>query len=198
MSEDQEKATDLESFQRIEAFVRETGIPVSPAPTSLGHGDLPGLRIVSGEIEYDLTTLTYPGDVLYYAGSIAICHPSFRATLHSPFTFLDQGQKAAHGMVVSAWCFAACRSLGLSPRIVFHEGGYQGQGEWIIQSFEGGQNPGVPLLQLFGMAFDPQRAQAQGGPAYPEMVLWLRGDDPYHEISLNPKPTSMDRQTKVE
>lgn len=52
--------------------------------------------------------------------------------------------------------------------------------------------------QLFGMAFDPKRAQAQGDPAYPEMVLWLRGDDPHHVISLTPKPTSMYRQTKVE
>lgn len=89
-------------------------------------------------------------------------------------------------MVTGAWCYAACAFLGLSAQIVFHSGGYEGQGNWLVQSFEGGQYFGLPVLQLFGMSFDSRTADAKGCPSYPAMIHWLRTQDEQLEMLFLP------------
>jgi hypothetical protein len=89
-------------------------------------------------------------------------------------------------MVTAAWCYAACVHLGIPASVCFHEGGYQGQGGWLAQSFEGGQYFGLPFLQLFRMAYDLDAAEAAGVAPYPNMVSWLRADQDHEDISFLP------------
>jgi hypothetical protein len=44
----------------------------------------------------------------------------------------DEGNE----IVAILWSFAAVRYLNLPLQVVFHEHGYKGESEWIIQQFE--------------------------------------------------------------
>lgn len=184
-SEGHQDANPLGCLDAIFGFCVTIGIPLALRDLTEAT-DLSGLCLASGRIHYNPDELAYPGDILFMAASLAVCHPDHRAQLSSPVKFSSDSVKAAHSMVTSAWCYAACKTIGIHPRTVFHDGGYQGQGEWLVQSFEGGQYFGLPLLQLFGMACDAQKAASQGCPAYPAMTQWLRPNDDHHDISFFP------------
>ena len=57
------------------------------------------------------------------------------------------------------------RNLQIDPSIVFHEAGYKGGADALIENFAAGHYIGVPLLQWMGMTT---------AKVYPEMSLWLR------------------------
>ena len=44
----------------------------------------------------------------------------------------------------------------------------------LIENFTTGRYFGVPLLQLYGMAVEPEHAAAIGVEPYPHMLRWLR------------------------
>jgi hypothetical protein len=67
------------------------------------------------------------------------------------------------------WSYAACRRMGISPRVVFHPDGYKGQSDWLLGHYESGSFIGLPLLVWMGMT----RA-GEGAGAFPEMLKWLR------------------------
>lgn len=172
-------------LEPIIEFSQKIGIEVVKGESKDMVGSINGAVIDAGVLKYS-DGVRYPGDIVYLASSIAICHPACRSKLSTPLTFTDVQLKTAHSMVTAAWCYAACVHLGIPASVCFHEGGYQGQGGWLAQSFEGGQYFGLPFLQLFRMAYDLDAAEAAGVAPYPNMVSWLRADQDHEDISFLP------------
>jgi hypothetical protein len=152
--------------ERLVAFVRGIGIEVRAAALP-EKTILPGLDIRNGAILVDAERLTYPGDILHEAGHLAVTDPAQRNAPQLSPTPADE-------MTSIAWSYAALRHLELDPAIVFHDGGYKGGGSSLIENFTAGRYFGVPLLQLYGMALEPNRAAAIGVEPYPHMLRWLR------------------------
>jgi hypothetical protein len=111
----------------------------------------------------------YPGDLLHEAGHLAVMEPQRRRQCH-----IEVGDDAAEEMMAIAWSYAASLHLGLSPATVFHEGGYRGGSQALIENFSLGRYIAVPMLQWVGMTADPKRAAESGVAPYPHMLRWLR------------------------
>ena len=77
-------------------------------------------------------------------------------------------------MAAIAWSYAAAVHLNLDPAVVFHEEGYRGGAQTILENFQAGRYIGVPLLQYMGLTADAKRAQAINVEPYPHMLRWLR------------------------
>jgi hypothetical protein len=152
--------------ERLVAFVRGIGIEVRTA-TLTEKTVLPGLDIRHGAILVDEARMTHPGDILHEAGHLAVTDPAER---NAPTLSPTGGDE----MTSIAWSYAALRHLELDPAIVFHDDGYKGGAASIIENFTAGRYFGVPLLQLYGMALEPNRAAASGVEPYPHMLRWLR------------------------
>ena len=178
------KMTGSDLAQSLIAFCRQIGLVISERNLDIGRSMLPGVQIQSGSIEVDRFGLIHPGDILYAASCLAICHPSKRANTSTPLSFKDKQSQTAHSMAASAWCYAACLHLKIPPRIVFHDGGYQGQGKWLATSYQGGQYFVLPLLKLFGMTHDKTSAESFGALPFPSMTKWIRTDDSFPNISF--------------
>jgi hypothetical protein len=152
--------------ERLVAFVRGIGIEVRIV-TLPEKTVLPGLDIRHGAILVDEARMTHPGDILHEAGHLAVTDPAERnAPQLSP--------TPAEEMTSIAWSYAALRHLALDPAMVFHEDGYKGEAQSIIDNFTAGRYFGVPMLQFYGMAIEPRRAAAMSAEPYPHMLRWLR------------------------
>ena len=70
------------------------------------------------------------------------------------------------------WSYLACKKIGLPLRVVFHEEGYKGDSEWIIENFEQGNYIGLPILKWAGIIdyFDSQFIH----PELPTINKWVR------------------------
>lgn len=152
--------------RRIVAFVREIGIAVEVAAVE-GDTLLPGVAVIAGGLRIDPARLTWPGDLLHEAGHIAVSDP-IRLVLDGVSD--DPGEE----MAALAWSFAAARRLGLDPSVPFHRGGYRGGGQALAENFSLGSYVGVPMLALWGLTHEPQRAKALGMRPYPHMLTWRR------------------------
>lgn len=174
-----------DSVPRMVEFCNGTGIPVRFEPVLATPDCLPGVLIVGAELRVDRFRLKYPGDILHESACVALFHPSVRSGLKGHINYLDSQTKAAHAMAVGAWTYAACVHLNIASEVVFHEGGYQGQSQWLIESYRGGQCFGLPLLQWLGMAADCQTAPQLGVKPYPHMLHWLRQHDEQTSLLFN-------------
>jgi hypothetical protein len=152
--------------ERLADFVRGIGIDVRPAqlpdPTIL-----PGLDICDGVILIDEERLAYPGDLLHEAGHLAVADPAERS---APKLSPSDGDE----MAAIAWSYAAAKHLDLDPAIVFHPHGYRGSSQAFIENFGAGRTFGQPLLQCYGMTFEPRHAADHGVAPFPHMLRWLR------------------------
>ena len=72
-----------------------------------------------------------------------------------------------------AWSYAAAVYMALPPAFVFHERGYRGGSQALIDNFSNGRSVGVPMLAWLGLAVDPHRSASAAG-AYPTMIKGLR------------------------
>ncbi len=152
----------------IIAFIRSIGIEIAPGmvPT---NSFLPGVEIVNGQLVYDENILEYPGDLLHEAGHIALVPEVHRQKLSgnvAEHEFTDNGEEIG----VMLWTYAACRSVGLPPEIVFHSKGYKGQSSWLLEMYGSGNYIGLPLLQWMGMC-----SRGDEVTPFPHMIRWLRG-----------------------
>lgn len=151
---------------RLARFVEGVGIPVRavslPDPTFL-----PGLDIRYGELLIDEERLLYPGDILHEAGHIAVSDTDERQKEKLDPTPGDE-------MATIAWSWAALCHLGLKPEVVFHPEGYKGDAAALIENFSTGHCIGVPLLQLYGLSYEPRLAAEEGVAPYPHMLRWMR------------------------
>lgn len=152
--------------ERLAAFVGSIGIPVREVPL-VEPTFLPGLDIRYGALLIDPDGPTYPGDILHEAGHIAVADPAERAKERLEPTPGDE-------MAAIAWSWAALRHLAIAPEIVFHPDGYRGASASHIENFSAGSYFGVPLLQLYGMTFEPRQAEANGVKPFPHMLRWMR------------------------
>lgn len=151
---------------RILGFLEEIGIPVIAC--RLESTFLPGLDVRDGVLLMDPDRLAWPGDLLHEAGHIACTDPALRPSLCRVPN--DPGEE----MAAIAWSYAACVALDLDPRILFHEGGYLGDGRWLIANFTSGRDVGVPMLEWFGMTAGRALTAPAGARPYPHMDRWLR------------------------
>lgn len=133
---------------------------------------LPGIKIESGRIVIDPLRLKYPGDLLHEAGHIAMVPGSERHTLNGNIEPDNPAESLELGAVL--WSYAALQFLGLDPTVVFHDAGYKGQSQWLIEQFESGTYIGLPLLQWMGMSYDAPNAEKLKVKPFPSMVKWMR------------------------
>jgi hypothetical protein len=157
-----------ELIDQIVDFVRGVGLEVSIR--DIPHDTfMPGLTVDHGTLVVDLVRLTYPGDLLHEAGHLAVMEPERRRRCH-----VDVGKRAAEEMMAIAWSYAAVLHLQLDPAVVFHNAGYRGGSQALIDNFAAGRYIAVPTLQWIGMTADGRRAPELGVPPYPHMLKWLR------------------------
>ena len=152
--------------ERLADFIRGLGIGVR-AGALPDKTFLPGLDIQIGAIVVDEEKLAYPGDLLHEAGHIAVSAP---ATRNGARLAPTDGEEIA----TLAWSYAASCHLAIDPAVVFHPGGYKSGSNALITAFTSAANPGVPLLQYFGMTVEPKFAAARGVTPFPHMLRWMR------------------------
>lgn len=161
-----------EPFGKIVDFLAEIGTTVERRSI---HREtfLPGVTIEQGKLVVDQSKLKHPGDMLHEAGHIAVTGQSDR-TMMSGTIELPDAQSGGQEMAAIAWSYAALCHLGLDPAVLFHEEGYKGDSQSLIENFSQGRYFGVPLLQWFGMTLDEASATLENAKPYPHMIKWLR------------------------
>jgi hypothetical protein len=130
---------------------------------------LPGLKIEQGTLLLDLEKLLYPGDILHEAGHIAVTSETTRTCLTGDMKNHDH--QAAEEMTAIAWSWAAACYLNIAPNILFHEQGYKGASDNLIEAFTNSTGFGYPLLYSWFMCEQPDHPNG-----YPNMLRWLRND----------------------
>jgi hypothetical protein len=153
---------------RLLAFLVRIGLEARTRPLR-EPTFLPGIRIRRGALLVDPARLRYPGDLLHEAGHLAVTPAARRPALDG-----DLGTDLGDEIGAIAWSYAAARHLGVDPAVVFHPDGYRGCSQGFLDNFARGRYVGVPLLQWMGLTLDEKAARAQGVPAYPHMLRWLR------------------------
>ena len=147
-------------------FVRSIGIEVQSCPIDW-KSRFPGLDIRAGRVLVDESRLIHPGNILHEAGHIAVHDPACR----SQAEFLPTKGEELSAL---AWSYAAAMHLGLEAEVVFYPGSYAGWDKALVENFKEGRYVGVPLLQRYRMAVEPQLAPEAGVEPYPQMLKWLR------------------------
>ena len=145
--------------KRIATFLLSIGLPVRFGATA-GPSFLPGIAIEGGVLVVDKERLLYPGDLLHEAGHLALLPHGARSAVHG-----DTGDDGGLEVGAIAWSYSAALHLGIDPAIVFHEAGYRGASQSILENFAAGRYLGLPILVWAGLT----RAEI-----YPAMDSWLR------------------------
>lgn len=152
-------------------FLNEIGIHVIPQKLS-GECFLPGLKVFKSNILVDYEQLKYPGDLLHEAGHIAVTEVSLRPLTGTArlSEWPDQGGEIA----AMLWSYAALCYLKLPLELVFHNNGYKGESQWLINEYENKRYHGLPLLEWMGLCLSEEKAALEKKPAFPVMLRWLR------------------------
>lgn len=155
------------NFEKALEFIRDIGIEVELRIIQDDHCFLPGLLIDHGRIIVDRDRLQFPGDILHEAGHLAVIPAEERKSISGP-AIGRRKDAPAEEMMAIAWSYAACIHLGIDPSFVFHEKGYRGGSNSIIENFREGRYFGVPVLEWLGMT------TTSGSIIYPDMIKWIR------------------------
>lgn len=151
-------------------FLQEIGLTVKFEKES-EPGFLPGIHIKSGGLSIDPDQILYPGDILHEAGHLATLPYAIRCELDGKLPDTDKHRGAE--LMTLAWSYAAALHLNIPASVVFHEHGYKGASENLIDNFEQGRVIGLPLLQYYGMTYDQKNAALLGVKPFPHMVSWI-------------------------
>lgn len=160
-------------LQMICDFINEVGIPCRQGPVP-ADSFLPGILISAGTVIFDTTQTLYPGDLLHEAGHLAVLTPNDRARADGGENISGDLAAPAAEMAAIAWSWAAKEHLGLPASVLFHQAGYKGGAQSLIDNFSAGKYLGVPILAWLGITREPRRDVSSGGPIYPQMEHWLR------------------------
>ncbi len=162
--------TDTIALDKSVAFLQQIGLTAQYGELAQQDCFLPGCSIANGEIIVDKHLLLYPGDILHEAGHLAVVPAAERCTLHSD-QIANRTDAPAEEMMALAWSYAACVFLSIDPHFVFHDNGYKGGGNNLVENFQAGRYIGVPVLEWLGMTTTDANS---GIPVYPAMIKWLR------------------------
>ncbi|MFF5381283.1 aspartyl/asparaginyl beta-hydroxylase domain-containing protein [Pedobacter suwonensis] len=148
------------------SFISEIGLQYQLEPIA-DETFLPGLKLRDGTLIVDTEKLLYPGDILHEAGHLACMPAEIRMGMNDslPNNDLNNGGE----MMAIAWSYAACIHLDIDPHIVFHDNGYKGGGQNLIDNFKKGNYFGVPLLQWNGMTYPSGQ---ENNLSFPQMISW--------------------------
>jgi len=151
---------------RLLNFISEIGLHYQLEPIT-EETFLPGLKLRGGVLIVDTEKLLYPGDILHEAGHLACMPAEIRMDMSDslPSNDLNNGGE----MMAIAWSYAAAEHLDIDPHIVFHDKGYKGGGQSLVDNFTQGDFFGVPLLQWNGMAYPSGQ---EGSLSFPQMMNW--------------------------
>ncbi|MGL5889274.1 MAG: hypothetical protein ACRC3B_05280 [Bacteroidia bacterium] len=155
-----------ELIKTITGFLSEIGIPWSEGKVT-GSTFVPGISIVNGGIVFDPEQMLYPGDLLHEAGHIAVTTSGERMMLNGDVLNVAP-TKDGDEMAVLLWSWLAAQHCKIPSRVVFHEHGYKGDGDWLAEQFDSGNYIAEPLLHWMGIIAKSQNGQK------PEIVRWLR------------------------
>ena len=156
------------TFSTIAAFLTEIGLPVEIG--EIHHPTfLPGIHADSGILRVDPAKLSFPGDLLHEAGHLALLTEQRRSQMTG-----DVGDSGGEELGAIGWSYAAALHLQLDPCVVFHEHGYRGGSQSMLENFAAGRYLGVPMLQWLGLCLDEKKAASSGVKPYPHMLHWLR------------------------
>ncbi|AQQ01812.1 hypothetical protein B0W48_19745 [Pseudoalteromonas aliena] len=158
----------LTEVENILAFLTDIGIN-HRYETLHEKTFLPGLKIEQDTLLLDLEKLLYPGDILHEAGHIAVTSETTRTCLTGDMKNHDH--QAAEEMTAIAWSWAAACYLNIASNILFHEQGYKGASDNLIEAFTNSTGFGYPLLYSWFMCEQPDHPNG-----YPNMLRWLRND----------------------
>ena len=158
--------------EKIIEFIRDVGIAVGDGEVG-DQSFLPGIEVVEGSLVVDRQKLKYPGDLLHEAGHLAVTPSVYRLSLSGEVLTPDSTTELIE-MEAMLWSYAACLYLGLDPRVVFHENGYHGQSDALLQNFGIGVFLGVEGLQRAEMTFSRSEAERLGREPFPVMQKWLK------------------------
>jgi hypothetical protein len=154
-------------FEKCIAFINEVGINIEFK--ELGNDSfLPGFNIENGKIIIDRSMIQHPGDILHEAGHIAVVSSNDRPRLTEAAIIKRKNREIEEVMAI-AWSYAACIHLDIDPAYVFHESGYRGGSETIMDSCQKNEYMGLFMLQSLGMARENKQPAA-----VPGMLKWLR------------------------
>lgn len=159
--------------QPILIFLEKIGIPFQFTSIDIDTY-VPGINIHNGTLQIDLEKLSFPGDLLYEAGRIALAPAAVRPSLTHPIDNQLDFDVATHSMMTIAWSYAAALDSGTPLEVLFHPEGYKGQNQSLQYGYQSGQYIGLPMLQWLGMALDANNANQKGVQAFPVMQSWLR------------------------
>lgn len=154
--------------EKIAAFLREIGLEICPGTVEFGP-IFQGIKVERGVLIYDIERIQFPGDLLHEAGHLAVKTPAERKLADA-----NMGPDPAEEMMAISWSYAAALHLGIPPEVVFHDTGYRGGSQSLLDNFAEGRYLAVPMLQWLGMTQDAKRAAENGGVPYPKMKCWLR------------------------
>jgi hypothetical protein len=158
--------------EKIARFLNGIGIEIVPADLP-DETFLPGIKVENGKLRVDEARLKYPGDLLHEAGHLALAAGDVRPALSGEVIIPGEDPDEIE-VAATAWAFAAATFLAVEPRILFHEGGYQGKSESLILTYSTGVYPGVFSLQRFGLTVAGKAADEAGVAPYPYMLKWVR------------------------
>lgn len=163
----------MKYLEPIVNFITEIGLECNAAALAGENSFLKGIKIHKGKLLYDADILQYEGDLLHEAGHIALEPPLNRPFLNDN---VGEGKTPAESLEIGVilWSFAALRHLNLPIEVVFHQAGYKGQSDFLIESFENGQYIGLPLLQWLGLTASEEAIRNEKAPPFPQMIKWLR------------------------
>jgi hypothetical protein len=134
---------------------------------------VPGIAIDGGGLVIDLSGAGHDGDLLHEAGHLALLPPSARAVASGP---LEGEMGTGYELGAICWSVAAARHLGLDLAVVFHPEGYRGNSAWLVETYDSGVFPGLPLLVWAGLTWEPG-TEPPGEQPFPAMRRWLRATE---------------------
>lgn len=121
----------------------------------------------------DEEKLISSGDLLHESGHLAVTPANLRKFQNDEVELVDF-QPDVLEVEAIAWSYAACVYLGIDPRIVFHDQGYQGKSEALLLNFRLGIFLGVNQLEEAGLTYSKQTAEKLDEEPYPAMRKWCK------------------------
>lgn len=151
---------------RILSFLEKIGIGVEQGKVP-STSFLPGVELMEGVLIIDKDRLCYPGDVLHEAGHLAVLpstdRPKASGDLRDEFP-----QYAGLEMGVLCWSYLAAQHLDIPIEVLFHQDGYKGESDWLVEQFSTHHYIGLPLLEWMEMV------ERNSSVKPPKVLKWLR------------------------